>query len=46
MQVTQEILDYAEKTINEGTDEQKLAFFSFEKTDNPDIVIFKFQYWV
>lgn len=46
MQVPQKALDYAEKTIKEGTDEQILAFFSFDPAKTKDeIIMFKFQYW-
>ena len=46
MQVPQKAIDYAEKTVKEGTDEEILAFFSFDPTKTKDeIIMFKFQYW-
>lgn len=45
MEVPQGVIDYAEKTINEGTDEERLAFFAFRITDDKQIIRFKFQYW-
>ena len=37
--------DKAKKIIYEGTDEDRLGFFSFHKDMNPDVVQFKFQMW-
>lgn len=45
MEVPQAAIDIAEKTINEGTDEQILAFFAFDSTEPRTMIAFKFQYW-
>ncbi len=45
MEVPQEAIDHVEKIINEGTDEDILALFAFDKTEPRAMVAFKFQYW-
>jgi hypothetical protein len=45
MEVPQEAIDHVEKIINEGTDEDILALFAFDKTEQREVVAFKFQYW-
>ena len=45
MEVPQGVLDFAEKTLNTGTDEEILAFFAFNIGDDKKIIRFKFQYW-
>jgi len=49
LNISQDVLDQAiaiaEKTIKEGTDEEILAFFAFDKTEPRDMVAFKFKYW-
>lgn len=46
MEVPQEAIDFAEKTWNEGTPEQKLAFFAFEQDEPRRMIAFKFTYWI
>ena len=45
LEVPQAAIDLAEKTLAEGTPEEILAFFAFEKADGPKLIAFKFQYW-
>lgn len=45
LEVPQEAIDYAENLIKTGTDEEILAFFAFDKTEDRKIIAFKFQYW-
>jgi hypothetical protein len=45
MQVIKEILDYSKKIVYEGTDTQRLTFFSFDKTMDRKMIAFKFQFW-
>jgi hypothetical protein len=46
MEVPQAAIDYAERICKEGTDEEVLAFFAFDKNEDRKIIAFKFQYWV
>lgn len=46
LEVPQEAIDFAEKIWNEGTPEEKLAFFAFEEDEPPTMIAFKFQYWI
>jgi hypothetical protein len=46
MEVPQAAIDFAEKTWHEGTPEEKLAFFAFEKDEPRAMIVFKFTYWV
>lgn len=43
--VLDQLIELAEKTVNEGTDEEILAFFAFDKTEDRNAVAFKFKYW-
>jgi hypothetical protein len=47
--IPQDVLDqtlaHAEKIVNEGTAEQQLAFFAFDKTEPQLLIAFKFKYW-
>jgi hypothetical protein len=47
--IPQDVLDqtlaHAEKIVNEGTAEQQLAFFAFDKNEPRLLVAFKFKYW-
>lgn len=45
MHVPQAAIDHVEKILREGTDEDVLALFAFEKTEPREVVAFKFQYW-
>lgn len=45
LKVPQAALDHAEKILNQGTDEEILALFSFENADGYELIAFKFQYW-
>lgn len=45
LQVPQAAIDHAEKILQEGTPEDILALFAFEKADGYDLIAFKFQYW-
>lgn len=46
IEVPQEAIDLAEKIWHEGTPEEKLAFFAFEKDEPRAMIVFKFTYWV
>jgi hypothetical protein len=46
MEVPQAAIDFAEKVWHEGTPEEKLAFFAFEKDEPRAMIVFKFTYWV
>lgn len=46
MEVPQAAIDIAEKTMKEGTKEQILAFFAFEKDEPREMIAFKFKYWI
>lgn len=45
MVVPQAAIDHVEKIVNEGTDEDILALFAFDKTEPREMIAFKFQYW-
>lgn len=46
MEVPQAALDLAEKIWNEGSAEEKLAFFAFEANEDRKLIAFKFTYWI
>lgn len=46
MNVPQEALEHAEKVWNEGSDEEKLAFFAFNEREPQQLIAFKFTYWI
>jgi len=47
--IPQDVIDQAiviaEKTTKEGTDEEILAFFAFDKAEPLEMIAFKFKYW-
>ena len=45
LEVPQEAIDLAEKITKEGTDEEILAFFAFDSSEDREVIAFKFQYW-
>lgn len=38
-------IEHAENVVNNGSDEEILAFFAFDKNEPRDLVAFKFKYW-
>lgn len=46
MEVPQAALDLAEKIWNEGSPEEKLAFFAFDSSEPHSLIAFKFTYWI
>jgi hypothetical protein len=46
MIVPQEAIDLAVKVTSEGTKEDILAFFAFEKDEPHEMIAFKFKYWI
>ena len=45
MQATKEQLDHANNIIKNGTDEERLAFFAFDKGNSKKVIHFKFIVW-
>lgn len=45
LEVPQEAIDFAEKTLAEGSEEDILAFFAFEEKEPRELIAFRFQVW-